>query len=76
VVMVVGDQNIVTPREVKLGALADGMRVVSGVKAGELIIVDGLQRAFPGAPVTPTVLKVDDKGLPIAAPAPQGEPKK
>jgi RND family efflux transporter MFP subunit len=72
VVMVVGDKNIVAPREVKLGALADGMRVVSGVKPGELIIVDGLQRAFPGAPVTPQVLKVDDKGLPIPAPLPQG----
>lgn len=70
VVMVVGADNIVTPREVKLGALADGMRVVSGLKAGELIIVDGLQRAFPGAPVTPTVLKVDDKGMPIVPPPP------
>jgi RND family efflux transporter MFP subunit len=81
VVMVVGEKNVVTPREVKLGALADGMRVVSGVKAGELIIVDGLQRAFPGAPVTPTVLKVDDKGMPIVPPpappaAPGGGEKK
>jgi RND family efflux transporter MFP subunit len=70
VVMVVDDKNIVTPREVKLGALTDGMRVVSGVKAGELVIVDGLQRAFPGAPVTPQVLKVDALGQPIAAPPP------
>jgi RND family efflux transporter MFP subunit len=80
VVMVVDDKNIVTPREVKLGALSDGMRVVSGVKAGEMIIVDGLQRAFPGAPVTPQVLKVDARGMPIPAPPPappaQGEAKK
>lgn len=80
VVMVVGEKNIVTPREVKLGALNDGMRVVTGLKAGELIIVDGLQRAFPGAPVTPTVLKLDDKGMPIVPPpappaAPGGEKK-
>jgi RND family efflux transporter MFP subunit len=75
VVMVVGEKNIVTPREVKLGALADGMRIVSGVKAGELIVVDGLQRVFPGAPVTPTVLKVDDKGMPIVPPpAPPAAP--
>jgi RND family efflux transporter MFP subunit len=74
VVMVVGDKNIVMPREVKLGALADGMRVVSGVKPGEMVIVDGLQRAFPGAPVTPTVLKVDDKGMPIPALPPQSPP--
>jgi RND family efflux transporter MFP subunit len=73
VVMVVGEKNVATPREVKLGALMDGMRAVTGVKAGELIIVDGLQRAFPGAPVAPTVLKVDDKGMPIIAPpAPAG----
>jgi RND family efflux transporter MFP subunit len=75
VVMVVGEKNIVTPREVKLGALADGMRAVTGLKAGELIVVDGLQRVFPGAPVTPTVLKVDDKGMPIVPPpAPPGPP--
>jgi RND family efflux transporter MFP subunit len=77
VVMVVGEKNVVTPREVKLGALLDGMRAVTGIKPGELIIVDGLQRAFPGAPVTPTVLKVDDKGMPIPAPPPpqpQGAP--
>jgi RND family efflux transporter MFP subunit len=72
-VLVVGPNNIVQPREVKPGALIDGMRVVEGVKAGELVIVDGLLRAFPGAPVTPQVLKVDDKGLPIPAP-PQGPP--
>lgn len=70
VVLVVGKNNIVEQREVKSGALIDGMRVVEGVKEGELVIVDGLLRAFPGAPVTPQVLKVDDKGMPIPAPPP------
>lgn len=70
VVLVVGANNIVQPREVKPGVLIDGMRVVEGVKPGELIIVDGLLRAFPGAPVTPQQLKVDDKGMPIPAAAP------
>jgi RND family efflux transporter MFP subunit len=74
VVMVVGANNIVAPREVKLGALLGGMRVVTGVKAGELIIVDGLQRAFPGAPVTPQLLKVDAEGMPIAAVSPPPQP--
>lgn len=68
VVMVVGADNMVQPREVKTGALIDGMRVVDGVKAGENVIVDGLQRAFPGAPVTPVVLKVDASGMPIFPP--------
>ncbi len=71
VILIVGPNNIVQPRPVTPGALIDGMRVVDGVKPGELVIVDGLLRAFPGAPVTPQVLKVDDKGMPLpAAPAP------
>lgn len=65
VVMVIGANNLVAPREVKTGALLGGMRVIDGVKAGELVIIDGLQRAFPGAPVAPTVLKVDEQGLPL-----------
>jgi len=76
VVLVVGKNNIVEQREVKPGALVDGMRVVEGVKEGELVIVDGLLRAFPGAPVTPQVLKVDDKGMPIPAPPPAPAPAK
>ncbi|WP_255355230.1 efflux RND transporter periplasmic adaptor subunit [Pelomonas sp. Root1217] len=68
IVLIVGPNNIVQPRPVTPGALIDGMRVVDDVKAGEMVIVDGLLRAFPGAPVTPQVLKVDDKGMPIAAP--------
>ncbi|KQY85367.1 efflux RND transporter periplasmic adaptor subunit [Pelomonas sp. Root1444] len=73
IVLVVGPNNIVQPRPVTPGALIDGMRVVDGIKGGELVIVDGLLRAMPGAPVTPQVLKVDDKGMPIPA-APQGQP--
>jgi RND family efflux transporter MFP subunit len=69
-VFVVGANNIVQPRPVTPGAVIDGMRVVDGIKPGELVIVDGIQRAMPGAPVTPQVLKVDEKGMPIpAAPA-------
>ncbi|MFG6486652.1 efflux RND transporter periplasmic adaptor subunit [Roseateles sp. BYS78W] len=72
IILIVGPNNIVQPRPVTPGALIDGMRVVEGVKPGELVIVDGLLRAFPGAPVTPQVLKVDDKGMPIPA-APAGQ---
>jgi len=54
-------------REVKLGPLLGGMRVVTNgsVKPGENVIVDGLQRVIPGMPVAPTVLKVDEAGLPL-----------
>jgi RND family efflux transporter MFP subunit len=73
-VMVLGDKNVVLPREVKPGALTDGMRVVTGVKAGENIVVDGLLRVIPGMPVTPQMLKVDAQGMPIFPPPQQGGP--
>jgi multidrug efflux system membrane fusion protein len=58
-------------REVKPGPLMDGMRVVTGqLKAGELVVVDGLQRVLPGVPVAPQVLKVDAAGMPIFPPPP------
>jgi len=66
-------------REVKLGAVMGGMRVILGgaVKPGENVIVDGLQRVIPGMPVAPQVLKVDEQGLPIVPPpAPPGAPGK
>jgi RND family efflux transporter MFP subunit len=68
---VVGEGNVAQPREVQLGALMDGMRVITqGLKAGELVVVDGLQRVRPGAPVTPIKLDTDALGMPLAAPAP------
>ena len=58
-------------REVQLGALQGGMRVIAGggVKPGENVIVEGLQRVVPGMPVAPQVLKADANGMPIPAPA-------
>lgn len=53
-VIVVDAQNQAQWREVKLGPPVDGMRVVSeGLKAGERIVVNGLQRVMPGATVAP-----------------------
>ncbi len=70
-VLVIGQGNTAQVREVKLGALIDGMRVIrSGIKAGELVVVDGLQRVRPGQPVTPERLEVDDKGVPVQKPVP------
>lgn len=72
-VYVVGADQQPQFREVKLGLLEGGMRVVrGGVKPGENVIVDGLQRVMPGMPVAPTVLKVDDKGMPIFPAPAQG----
>ena len=40
-------------RPVRLGPMVDGLRVVrDGIKPGETIVVNGLQRVRPGAPVT------------------------
>ena len=70
-VLVVGPNNVPEFREVQLGALIDGMRVVqSGLKPGELVVVNGLQRVRPGAPVAPQRLDVDERGMPIEKPAP------
>lgn len=69
-VFVIGEGNVAQAREVHLGTLLDGMRVVtSGLKAGELVVVDGLQRVRPGAPVTPIKVETDERGMPIAKPA-------
>ncbi len=70
-VYVVGADGQAQFREIKPGALMEGMRVVQGnLKAGENVVVDGLQRIIPGVPVQPQVLKVDAKGMPIFPPPP------
>ena len=52
--LVVDADNKADYREVTLGASVDGLRVVtSGLKAGERIVVNGLQRVRPGALVEP-----------------------
>ncbi|MCG8586818.1 MAG: efflux RND transporter periplasmic adaptor subunit [Pirellulales bacterium] len=52
--LVVGDDNVVEQRPVKVGPLLNGMRVIrEGLKPGERYILEGLQRARPGLPVTP-----------------------
>ncbi|MEO8300690.1 MAG: efflux RND transporter periplasmic adaptor subunit [Rhizomicrobium sp.] len=53
-VFVVGQGDKAEYREVSLGSTIDGNRVVtSGLKAGDRVILDGLQKLAPGAPVAP-----------------------
>lgn len=53
-VMVVGKDDVVEARPVILGGLIDGLRIVrEGLSAEDRIIVNGVQRARPGQPVTP-----------------------
>lgn len=59
-VLVVDKDNKTSYRPIKVGALIDGMRVVrDGLKPGELIVVNGLQRVRPGMPVTPQKVPMD-----------------
>jgi membrane fusion protein, multidrug efflux system len=69
VAMVVDAQGMVTPRPVKLGgALGNQWVVLSGLKAGEQVMVEGFQKLKPKSPVKP-VPWVPKVGVPAAAPA-------
>ncbi len=53
VVYVVGADGKVIQRKVTLGPLVDGLRVVrTGLSADDWVVIDGVQRAKPGAKVT------------------------
>jgi len=53
-VYVVGEDGSVTRRNVSLGPMHEGMRVVrEGIAPADWVIVRGLQRARPGGKVTP-----------------------
>lgn len=53
-VLIVGNDNLVAYRPIQLGPQVGNQRVVAkGLTAGERVIVNGLQRSRPGAPVTP-----------------------
>lgn len=59
-VLVVDAENKANYREVRIGRLTDGLRVIeSGLKPGEVIVVNGLQRVRPGAPVTPQTVPME-----------------
>ncbi|PZN99478.1 MAG: efflux transporter periplasmic adaptor subunit [Hyphomicrobiales bacterium] len=61
-VFVVGSDNKAIWREVTLGATHEGLRVVtSGLKPGERIVVNGLQRIRPGATVAPEPVPMAEK---------------
>jgi multidrug efflux system membrane fusion protein len=75
VVYVVSPDGKPQPMEVRLGTLTEGMRVVQGgVKGGDHVVVDGLQRIQPGMTVSPQLLDVDPKGIPILSSPGSGRP--
>lgn len=72
-VLVVGDDNRTAYREVQLGSVQDGLRVVeNGLAAGERIVVNGLQRVRPGDAVTPNIVPMGDVTAPAQKVAAKG----
>jgi len=61
-VMVVGAENKVAPMPVKTGSMAGSDFIIAeGLKGGEQIIVNGLQKARPGSVVSPVPLSDTSK---------------
>lgn len=59
-VLVVGKDGKASYRVVKPGRLVDGLRVITdGLAAGEVIVVNGLQRLRPGMPLLPVTVAMD-----------------
>jgi membrane fusion protein, multidrug efflux system len=55
-VYVVDDQNIARQRRVSLGQVTpETAGIVDGLKEGEQVVVEGVQRARPNSPVTPAL---------------------
>jgi len=70
-VFVVGANNQIEYRKVKLGRVIDGLRVVrEGLKAGDVIVVNGAQRVHPGITVTPQRITMGADGAAAASGAP------
>ncbi|VVD68524.1 Efflux pump periplasmic linker BepF [Pandoraea morbifera] len=84
-VLVVDPANKVQYREVQLGERHGGLvEIAGGLKEGERIVVNGLQRVRPGDPVTPKTVKMagdtgDGHDIAVAdaaPPAPAAKPVK
>jgi membrane fusion protein, multidrug efflux system len=61
-VFVLGKNNTIEYRPVKLGPMTDGLRVLrDGLHEGDVVVVSGLQRVRPGAAVTPKKVSMASK---------------
>jgi RND family efflux transporter MFP subunit len=69
-VLLLGANNQIEYRKVKLGRVIEGLRIVrEGLKPGDVIVVNGAQRAHPGVTVTPQRVTMGANGTGSAAPA-------
>ncbi len=70
-VYVVGAKNMAEYRPIQLGTPMGELRVVTaGLKVGDQVVVDGLQRVRPGAPLAPAVVPMDPAEAASTASAP------
>ncbi|MES1982514.1 MAG: efflux RND transporter periplasmic adaptor subunit [Pseudomonadota bacterium] len=77
-VMVIDEGSKATPRPVKTGGMVSGDFIIEkGLKVGEQVIVNGLQRARPGTVVKPVVTgSADNASSASSAPAAAAPEKK
>jgi multidrug efflux system membrane fusion protein len=70
-VYIVGEKNSAERRDVKLGPHVEGLvAVTSGLKVGDRVIINGMRKIFfPGQPVNPRDVPMDQPDLPPPAPA-------
>jgi membrane fusion protein (multidrug efflux system) len=71
-VLVVGADNLVTLRTISPGASVGDLLIVrDGVKPGERVIVDGIQKARPGSPVNPSAAGSTQPGAKVETKVPE-----
>lgn len=76
IVYVLGAQGKAEPRPVSMGDWSGADWIVtSGLKAGDKVIVDGLMKVFPGAPVQVGDPNAPPPGTPGAAPKADARPE-
>jgi multidrug efflux system membrane fusion protein len=70
-VYIVGAKNSAERRDVKIGPKVEGLTVVeAGLKPGDKVIINGMRKIFfPGQPVNPHVVPMDQPNLPLPQPA-------
>jgi len=69
-VLLLGANNQIEYRKVKLGRIIEGLRIVrEGLKPGDVIVVNGAQRVHPGITVAPQRVTMGATGTDSAAPA-------
>ncbi|MBN3759255.1 efflux RND transporter periplasmic adaptor subunit [Burkholderia sp. Ac-20365] len=65
-VLLVDKKNKIQYREVKLGDQHQSLRVINdGLKAGDRIVVNGIQRVRPGDPVKPNPVQMPGDATPV-----------